>query len=203
MKEVNKDKLIEGLQNLPNYKAPDSVWDGISNKLNQDPVLAEALSKLPTFKAPDGVWDAIEGELHKPVKRINLNFVSRMAAALLFLIVALAAIQNVLKTSNDPLAKLDVQIQEEKVDERLLAQLQHDDDKEFEQVLKLCDNMEFICTRPRVSKLKADLLELNNAKQQLKQALGEYGTEVYLINQLKAIEFEQTRLIKQLTYFLT
>lgn len=203
MKEVNKDKLIEGLQNLPNYKAPDSVWDGISNKLNQDPVLAEALSKLPTFKAPDGVWDAIEGELHKPVKRINLNFVSRMAAALLFLIVALAAIQNVLKTSNDPLAKLDVQIQEEKVDEQLLAQLQHDDDKDFEQVLKLCDNMEFICTRPRVSKLKADLLELNNAKQQLKQALGEYGTEVYLINQLKAIEFEQTRLIKQLTYFLT
>ena len=98
---------------------------------------------------------------------------------------------------------MDVQIQEEKVDEQLLAQLQHDDNMEFEQVLKLCDNMEFICTRPRVSKLKADLLELNNAKQQLKQALGEYGTEVYLINQLKAIEFEQTRLIKQLTHFLT
>lgn len=203
MKEVNKDKLIEGLQNLPNYKAPDSVWEGISNKLNQDPVLAEALSKLPIYTAPDGVWDAIEGELHKPVKRINLNFISRMAAALLFLVVALAAIQNVLKSSNDPLAKLDVQIREEKVDEKLLAQLQHDDNLEFEQVLKLCDNMEFICTRPRVSKLKADLLELNNAKQQLKQALGEYGTEVYLINQLKAIEFEQTRLIKQLTHFLT
>ena len=203
MKEVNKDKLIEGLQNLPSYKAPDSVWDGISNKLNQDPVLAESLSKLPTYTAPDSVWDAIEGELHRPVKRINLNFISRMAAALLFLIVALAAIQNVLKSSNDPLAKLDVQIQEEKVDEQLLAQLQHDDNMEFEQVLKLCDNMEFICTRPRVSKLKADLLELNNAKQQLKQALGEYGTEVYLINQLKSIEFEQTRLIKQLTHFLT
>lgn len=203
MKEVNKDKLIEGLQNLPNYKAPDSVWDGISNKLNQDPVLAEALSKLPTYSAPDRVWNAIEGELHKPVKRINLNFISRMAAALLFLIVAIAAIQNLLKSSGDPLAKLDVQIQEEKVNEKLLAQLQHDDNMEFEQVLKLCDNMEFICTRPRVSKLKADLLELNNAKQQLKQALGEYGTEVYLINQLKAIEFEQTKLIKQLTHFLT
>ena len=63
--------------------------------------------------------------------------------------------------------------------------------------------MEFICTRPRVSKLKNDLLELSEAKKLLKKALGEFGTEVYLIKQLKNIEIEQGILIKELTKQLT
>ena len=73
----------------------------------------------------------------------------------------------------------------------------------IDELLVMCNNMEFICTRPRITKLKNDLLELSEAKKLIREALGEYGTEVYLIKQLKNIEIEQSILIKELTKQLT
>ena len=51
MKEINRDKLIEGLQKLPSHKAPDAIWNNIERSLKQDPALQEAIKTLPSYKA--------------------------------------------------------------------------------------------------------------------------------------------------------
>lgn len=204
MKDLNKDKLIEGLQKLPEYKAPDFVWDKINHDLARDPKLSKAIKELPTHQAPDHIWTNIEKTINRKPKFIQLGGIKRIAAAIAVLVVVSIGVNFLINSSStDPFDSLEVSISEETVDDAILSANEREDEQDIERLLSLCSNMEFICTRPRVSKLKNDLLELSQAKKLLKEALGEFGTEVYLIQQLKDIEIEQSNLIKELTKQLT
>ena len=204
MKDLNKDKLIEGLQKLPEYKVPDFVWDKINTELERDPVLAKAIKEMPVHKAPDHVWTSIEKSISKKPLIVQIGGLKRIAAAIAILIVLSLGINTMLDSSStDPFDALAVSVSEEVINDAILVDQDNEDQMAIEELLLLCSNMEFICTRPRISKIKNDLLELSEAKKMLKQALGEFGTEVYLIQQLKDIEIEQSHLIKELTKQLT
>ena len=204
MKELNKDKLIEGLQRLPEYQAPDFVWDKINSELKKDPALYKALRDLPEHKAPNHVWNSIERALEPKGRIFNLSNLRKIAAAAAILILVSIGFNTIEKSvTEDPFDLLAVTVSEEQVDNKVLNLSNNEDQDAIDDLLVLCSNMEFICTRPRVSKLKNDLLELSEAKKLLKKALGEFGTEVYLIKQLKNIEIEQGILIKELTKQLT
>ena len=159
---------------------------------------------MPVHKAPDHVWISIKKSINKKPLIVQIGGFKRIAAAIAILIVLSFGINTLLDSSStDPFDALTVSVSEEVIDDAILVDQDNEDQMAIEELLLLCSNMEFICTRPRISKLKNDLLELSEAKKMLKQALGEFGTEVYLIQQLKDIEIEQSHLIKELTKQLT
>ena len=200
MKEMNRDKLIEGLQKLPSHKAPDAIWKNIERSLKQDPALQEAIKALPSYKAPEAVWNGIQQEIAKPAKVVRFSFRQFAAAACLIGIVLFSGIK--LIKNDSQMDGMDISISEEIVDDQILDRQVDSNDADIEEILALCENMEFICSRPQVSKLKSDLLELSEAKSALVEALGEYGTEIYLIEQLSDIEMQQISIAKELLNYL-
>lgn len=199
MKEINRDKLIEGLQKLPSHKAPDAIWNNIERSLKQDPALNEAIKSLPSYKAPEAIWEGIQKEI-TPTKVLRFSFRQFAAAACLIGIVLFSGIK--LIQNDSQMDGIDISISEEIVDNDILDRQVDSNDADIQEILALCENMEFICSRPQVSKLKSDLLELSEAKSALVEALGDYGTEIYLIEQLSDIEMQQINIAKELLNYL-
>jgi len=70
---------------LPEYKAPENLWQKIEEKLaQQNPNLTNAIQNMPLYKAPVNTWEKIEHELDKN-KRIGkgkeLRLLIRISAA--------------------------------------------------------------------------------------------------------------------------
>lgn len=83
-KERNRIQLKKGLQQLPQYKAPDH-WEDIQLQLDQDKKdvpLKKAIVELPAYAAPDFIWSTIETQLEAAsgakVRRLSIM---RWAAA--------------------------------------------------------------------------------------------------------------------------
>ncbi|MEM6800691.1 MAG: hypothetical protein AAF696_04760 [Bacteroidota bacterium] len=89
MKERNQQLLKEALGNLPQYTAPEIVWDRIEQVLDtpEDEELRERLKVLPSYTAPDEAWSHIYGNLNG---RRNPTFL-RLAAILLIICTSVAA----------------------------------------------------------------------------------------------------------------
>jgi len=62
----------------------------------------------------------------------------------------------------------------------------------------MCELQSYACTQPVFQSLKSELDELTAARDMLREAIGEYGTDYELLGELKEIEMLRTDIIKQL-----
>ena len=86
----------------------------------------------------------------------------------------------------------------ETVDDNLLAHDWNDDEDGFAMVMNICNEWKFKCDNPEFKALKAELEELNDAKEELEYAIGSFGTNADLIAQMREIEFARTDLLEKI-----
>ena len=206
MEERNPQTLQTAIGHLPEHTPPPALWSAISRQLEQDRAdvpLQAAIRELPLYSPPDALWDQIESAMAEeevPVKRRGI--VRRLWPA----VAAAAVIGGLFFVKPDLFfggtqsieyasARL---VSEELVDPMLLERDWREDEQGFQFVENLCSKKPFMCSNPDVQNLKMELAELTEAKSRLEVALGDYGTDLYLIQQLKEIELERTELLKEM-----
>lgn len=89
---------------LPEYKAPEGLWNTIEERLNQQvPQLNNAINDLPEQKAPEKIWKNIENELDKTIlfrqKKLIPWIIRISAAAVITILVGYFSITWIVETS--------------------------------------------------------------------------------------------------------
>jgi len=196
MKELNKKILDNAIRNLPDYEPKAGLWEQLQNEMQQPPVdpLQEAINQLPSYEPSTGLWDKIEQQLH-PTPQVA--FVSKrwlsIAASLMLLVSAFWFLN-----SNEVQDEAVITYSTEKVDNFLLIKDWDDDEDVFTMINEVCDLNKLACANPEIKVLKEELEELNSARLMLKTAIGEYGTNPDLVQELTDIEMERTSITKEI-----
>jgi hypothetical protein len=196
MKEQNQNNLKSALGKLPEYEPPDTVWQGIETRL--------PLLELPTYDAPDFVWQQIEEQLNSPQNRNRKTEIRNTQRGGQFYRWAIAAsivlVVSVgfwfLKTQNTE--QINISISTEVVDNQLLKKDFDNEEHAFAMVETFCKTALPVCEQPEFKNLKNELDTLNTAREELKNALGEYAADPDLIAELTKIENERTSVLRQL-----
>ncbi len=208
--ENQEDPLQEALKKLPIYAAPSFVWSSIEEKLEDSEQEKKAydneIKQLPIYSPPMSLWDGIEQELDSTPKNVRilqpvfgLNTWQKYAIAALFmgclLTFGVVFYQNANSVGNE---KITIAYSEEKYDPTPIKEDWDEDEAAFAKVEEICQQQAFICEQPEVKTLKSELDELNEAKQSLKNALGQYGTDETVVAELVAVEKERTAVLKKI-----
>jgi len=148
------------------------------NKKNLD----EAIRNLPDYEPKAGLWEQLQEGLHgEPVSALQ------------------SAIEQLPEYSpSDATSVAVVAYSTEKVDNALLIKDWDADEDVFIMLKEVCDVQKLACNNPEVKVLQSELAELNDARYMLKEAIGNYGTDVDLIQELTDIELQRTSLAKEI-----
>lgn len=214
MKELNKHILDEALQKLPMYSPKPLLWEQISVGL--DEVVAQEAydttrKSLPVYSPPANLWDRIASELDTPVSApeskptpiisIRKKMYSRVIKYASVVVFAVTAGAYLFLNNSNTIEYTDsvhINYGQERV---VLASYTPDweeDEDAFQTVLSFCQEQSFVCERPDFRILKDELLELNHARESLKDALMRYGDDAELIAQLTQIEMERSDVLKKM-----
>ena len=204
MKELNKHKLIEALNNLPQYEPKGQVWEAIERGLLKDQkeaVLQKSISQLPDYEPPAMVWENIQSQLdqdQKPVARV-FNLRKWAAAAAIFIAVSsgLWLLYNANHAHTNG-ALVTISYSEEKVAAAFLNINWEEDEDAFAMVAEFCKKAHIACNQPDFKIMTEELDELNAAKEELKEAMDHFGNDPDLIAQLTVIEHERSDLLKKI-----
>jgi len=200
MQEQDPSKLRNALRQLPSYNPPEDLWQAISADLRQqeaDVPLRQAISDLPTYEPPTMVWQGIEQALEPATSTpIIRKLWFRVAVAAAVLAGCFWFVQGF--QSSEITYQVVLSTSQEQVDARLLARDWQQDEEGFETVAQICEQKPFLCSNSDIQSIQAELEELTSAKESLENALGKYGTDVFLIQELKEIELERTELLKKM-----
>lgn len=215
MKELNKHILDEALQKLPIYSPKPLLWEQISVGLDEM-VAQEAYDAsrkaLPVYSPPINLWDRIESELDTPVSTpetkpapvipIRKKIYSRSLKYAAVIVFAITAGAYLFLTNHSGAIEYTDSVQVNYGQERVvLASYTPDweeDEDAFQTVLSFCQEQSFVCERPDFRILKDELLELNHARESLKDALMRYGDDAELIAQLTQVEMERSDVLKKM-----
>jgi len=207
MEEHNKKTLIEALSSLPEHEPQDMLWEQIEHDMEgglDDILPAQLLLSLPQYEPPASTWDGIlkKMEAEKPsAKIVVMKWQKALAVA-----ASVAALLVVFWQMNRPqqveMNVLSVSFSEETVDPLLLQRDWNEDDGAFSEFLTLCEAKKTLCEQPEFKQLQVELEELTSAKDELSAALGEYGTNMDLVTQIKEIEIERTGIVKKMMVML-
>ncbi|MBR9921749.1 MAG: hypothetical protein GYB31_12995 [Bacteroidetes bacterium] len=196
MKEKNRETLLTAIRELPQHEPAPTAWRHIRQQLADAP-LHTAIRDLPDLDPPEDVWTRISNEIKPEAKVRSLKWRPWAAAAGFLLLLAATLVLNDNIFGGNQL-KATISYSVEEVDDRLLLEDWNADEEEFAVLNDLCSQHPFMCNRPDVQNLRLELNELTDAKMELVDVLGPYGTDVYLIEQLNEIEMERTKLLKQI-----
>lgn len=198
MKELNHNTLQQAIQRLPQYEPPAGLWDALEESIDAEEQLSATAQTLPQYEPPAQVWKNLETALEQnPATRSVLRvliFRRLMAAAAVGLI--LLSAWWLFRT--DHVGAEQIVVSQEKLDEQIRASVQEKEDTAFELVQTLCQSRAPVCEEPEFKTLKSELDELTEAKESLRQALGEYGDDPSLAAQLVRIERERSGLLRQM-----
>lgn len=201
MKELNQNTLKSALEKLPEYDSPDAVWQGIESRL--------PLLELTDYDAPNFVWEQLEEQLLEQSKTHNLkletpNSKLKILRGPYFYKMAIAASVALLVSvgfwffKHQNTEKMSIEISTEVVDNQLLKKDFDNEEQSFEMVEAFCKTALPLCEQPDFKHLKTELDTLNQAREQLKNAIGEYAADADLVAELTKIENERTTILRQL-----
>jgi hypothetical protein len=200
MQEKNKHILREAIQNLPRHEPEALVWLTIDAELDvfeKENDLQNTINELPVYSPSPSLWENIEGELDidmKSTRRVVwLKRISAVAATIAFLMIG-----NFMLNHDSTQEKVTVFYSQETVETDFLKQDWDEDDDAFQMVLAFCETKNIVCELPEFIVLKSELEELNDAREELKKALDNYGTDANLVAQLIRIEHDRSDVLKKM-----
>ncbi len=192
-----KKDLKKALKNLPQYKAPNSIWHQIEFEMNEEIAessLSAALRKLPAHQPSEKVWENIEQNLPAQTPKFTVwRNVFGIAASFALAVGCFLWVGN-----DDSQYEVKYAYTEEVLDEQMQFANFETDDEAFEMINHICSEKGFLCEHSDFKELKMELEELNEAHDELQFAMGEYNTSTELSKQLKDIEIERTIVFKRL-----
>jgi hypothetical protein len=157
----------------------------------------DILKNLPTHQPPDLVWEQIEARLDETkTKTMPLRTIWLAAASVATLLVAGLWFLNIIQKTPD---KEHITYSTEKFDKSLIVKPSDTIEEQCAVIEKFCETKANSCEKPAFKTLKNELDQLNAARRQLKEAIGNYNTDPFLLAQLTDIETERADIVKKLT----
>ncbi len=199
MQDINQKTLSKALRKLPDYSPDNTSWEQIEQRLNDLP-LKNALKSLPVYEAPAFNFEEkktaviIEQEFPQKFWYSKLPKVSwKLAAAVLLFAVSYYFIADKFLTPSPDVEQEIVEIYELP---------ESTTDKEFSEIMQLCEAEAWVCEKPGFQDLKADYKELENAQAELTTAMQIYGQDLSLIKQFNDIERQKALILNDLSLFI-
>ncbi|NRB49340.1 MAG: hypothetical protein HRU41_16805 [Saprospiraceae bacterium] len=197
--DKNKHILEEAIRKLPQYQPPASLWENITEGLEEDRQDVQWRSKieeLPQYEAPAFIWDNIAEELPAeaaiPQKGKLIRLMPRIAAAASVLLLLTLGVWWQTRDT----AKIDLVITQEIAPQNQWTEDWDQDDADIESVMQLAANSPM--ERPEdFERLKADLEELNSARAELLELMEAYGKDPKVMQEIGEIERQRSAVVKQ------
>ncbi|WP_020571450.1 hypothetical protein [Neolewinella persica] len=194
MKEKNADKLRDALSRLPAYDAPGSAWDAIDKGLS--PTLAD---QLPTYQPAAGVWNAISRKMEQAEvatlqqtmakqRQLPWRKLAGIAAAIALLLTVGIGLNSI-----DRPAKVTIAYHQEIAPAMTIPDWD-DNEASFTNALAEIEAR----NEPKLNALGQELIELNEAKEEIKATLVAYGDDASVIRQLAEIERDRSDIYRQI-----
>lgn len=194
MEELNDNKLKDALRQMPQYRAPDFIWDNIEDHLEREGNLHFAIANLPRYVAPDRVWNSIEQGLdQKGIVRYLPTWGWSAAAGVAIVITAALGIYQWNQTRGSVSYAYAVE-------KNVPNPSPRDWDADEVDVQEVQNLYAHFCKYQSQNDLNCgldrELKELNDAKAELKKAMAQYGEDPELIRQLGDLEIDRARVVK-------
>lgn len=178
---------------LPQYTPPDFIWEHLDKELTAH---ESNVAKLPTHEPPAKVWTNIEEGLERevivPINRKRTYTILSIAASVAVLVAFFFLIETPATEG------YEISYSEETIDATITEQDWDDDNEAFELITQLCEEEIQVCKEPEFKALKTELDELEDARVEVKEAIGAYGDDPQLIAQLSEIEMERSDILKEM-----
>jgi hypothetical protein len=194
MEELNDDMLKDALLQMPQYRAPDFIWDNIEDQLEQEGNLHQAIASLPKYTAPDRVWNNIEQRLQQKgiLRRLPTWGWSAAAGVAIVITAALGIYQ-----WNQTRGSVSYAYAVEKNVPNPSPRDWDADETDVQEVQNLYAHFcKYQSQNDMNCGLDQELKELNEAKAELKKAMAQYGEDPELIRQLGDLEIDRARVVK-------
>ncbi len=191
MQEKNRDTLRRALDRLPEYEPPAGLWHRLDGGLDH-PTPAPGLDRLPGYAPPPQVWNQLSRSLDQSNRRQlrHRRYTWMAVAASVLVLVGVWFTQQY----NAPKVTLSY------TTEAAPPPVNADWDEEETAFAQLFDDEEADAD-PVLNSLRLELLELTDAKEEVKAMLVQYGEDADLVRQLGDIERERSELYRQVVSY--
>jgi hypothetical protein len=200
MSTEKQNQLIQqAIDQLPTYSAPDHLWHEIREQLDidqKDNVIKATIGDLAQYPPPEAIWSGIQESLaqeNPPKSWLKIVRQPLSWAASILILVSVFWWLN-----NNQKSPVSYTYTTQDQDQWLLESDWDTDEADFAEVVQLHQKYLHTFGDKSALNLQEELTELNNARQELKQALENYGKDRELIRQLAAIERARTQIINQM-----
>lgn len=205
MEEKNKHILDKALEQLPQFKADDRIWDKVVEQLDneegeQNPeILKRSINQLPSFRAGENIWNNIEKELDGKSSAANKFYFLKIAASLILLI-GIGILINNMFTSNTQ--KDNITFSQEAVSDNTTDLSSTALEMELNDLIKQqCRIQPDICMNPVFNELKEELSGLTRSLEQVKTLSKNSANDPETYKYILRIQKEKAAISKKLLQF--
>jgi hypothetical protein len=185
--EENQDILKNALSRLPDYEPEDGIWLTLTHKLDEQP-LKGALKELPEYEPGEMLWDLIA----RKTPTGKSPFIQWYAAAMVLFCLGTGWW---IFSQND---HQPVSFSEETIDSRLQSEAGQRTDQQYKLLKAYCETETLVCNSKNYKQLQQEYEKLNDASQQLQQAMGAYNTEAELVRQFNMVEEQKADVLNEM-----
>lgn len=200
MAEINKHILKNAIDNLPESKAPNAIWELIDEDLenaseSNKECLTIAIDDLPEYKITRDLWNNIESEFkYKPDRKVlTVGIMLKIAASIVMLIGLSISLLHY--TSKNYQVEISTTIIIENSEEKALNLTP--DPEIASEIELLCSNLPEQCKGPLVKELKQQLDEVTKQYNAVKETMNKHKTPDFN-RYLDRLENEKTEIEKEL-----
>jgi hypothetical protein len=200
--EQNKAALKKAILALPSYQPPEGLWGDIEKQLDDASALDAAIEKLPDYHPPAQVWENIRQELEEPAPKPRLRIMSSLflpRAAAVALIIIAAGLGLLLFDRDEA---VNVNYAETTVIEKQIQVDYQEDEPMIQMVSQAFEESPVARQQDNYDRLRAELEELDQAKQDILDMMDAYGEDPQMIKQLADIERSRTDVVMKMARFI-
>lgn len=191
MEEKNYNNLRRALDQLPEYDAPELLWNDVNTSLNKEPEPSELGKQMPGYSPPSKVWNQLNRHLDEDRQKNNrLSVIYRWTARAAAAIVIFAA--GFLAATYDAGPEITYVYTQEANPTASFTSDWDDAESSFEDLMNRLNTID----EPELNALRLELEELTAAKQEVEEMLAAYGQNAEVIRQLAEIESERSRVYR-------
>ncbi|HMQ48112.1 MAG TPA: hypothetical protein PKA00_12030 [Saprospiraceae bacterium] len=201
MEELNRQTLVQALQQLPEHAPPASLWEDIVLTLEQESWMEEKLADLPVYAPPASIWENIEKDLDRPAVKKRYLLPQRWvaaAAAVLLLLLSTWWMMSPKATEQVSLA-----YEQEQMDMDLLEADWEQDEPDIQMVVQRFQKSIHHELHPEKALLETEYQELDEARQEILLMMERYGKDAALIKQLSEVERERSKVVRKMAQALS